>query len=140
MKFVAYLGWQMFVIWLGLGIGFSMQLIESVKVPLPADQCLELSPEASPQGERCLFEARAEGNFDRTWTFSALSNPGSSIRLAQPTMIYDPQDWRMVGGYYSVGALIIVMLLLILAPYIASDLLRLGIIGHKRRGKDALPG
>ena len=133
MKFVAYLGWQMLVIWLGLGVGFSMQVIESVKVPLPAEQCQALSPHVDPKGGRCLFEARAEGNFDRTWTLSALSDPGSSIRLAQPTMLYDPNDWRMVGGTWYVGFLIFFVLALSLAP-LGFELWQRGIIGHKHRG------
>jgi hypothetical protein len=136
LKVVAYFGWQMFVIWFGLSVGFSMQVIESAKVPLPADQCRELSPEASPKGGRCLFEVRAEGNFDRTWTLSALSNPGSSIRLAQPAMLYDPKDWRMLGGTLSVSALIIALLALSLAP-LGFDLWQRGVICQKRRGKVA---
>jgi len=136
MKFLAYLGWQVFVIWLGLGVGFSMQVIERVKVPLPAEQCQALSSHADPEGGRCLFEARAEGNMDRTWTLSALSDPGSSIRLTQPTMLYDPKDWRMIGGTLSVSALIFVLLALSLAP-LGFELWQRGVIGQKQRGEVA---
>jgi hypothetical protein len=136
MKFLAAIGWQIFVIWLGLGVGFSMQVIESVKVRLPADHCQILSLQTDRQGGRCLFEARAEGNFDRTWTLSALSQSGSSIRLTQPTMLYDPKDWRMVGGTLSVSVLIFFVFALSLAP-LGFDLWRRGILGHKYRGKAA---
>ncbi|HBP1602392.1 TPA: hypothetical protein L5U90_003497 [Pseudomonas aeruginosa] len=136
MKFLAAIGWQIFVIWLGLGVGFSMQVIERVKVPLPADQCQILSLQSDRQGGRCLFEARAEGNFDRTWTLSALSQSGSSIRVTQPTMLYDPSDWRMVGGTLSVSFLIFFVLAFSLAP-LGFDLWHRGFIGHKRRGKVA---
>jgi len=83
-----------------------------------------------------LFEARAEGNMDRTWTLSALSDPGSSIRLTQPTMLYDPKDWRMIGGTLFVSALIFVLLALSLAP-LGFELWQRGVIGQKHQGKVA---
>lgn len=136
MKFLVYLGWQLLVIWLGLGVGFSMQVIERVKVPLSAEQCEALSSHVDPQRGRCVFEARAEGNIDRTWTLSSLSDPGASIRLAQPTMLYDPNDWRMVGGTFSVSVLIFVLLALSLAP-LGFELWQRGVIGQKCRDEVA---
>lgn len=119
MKFLILMGWQVFVLWGVLNVGFALQVIERVTLPIGnQDQCTAL--QLPIQAGRCSLLARAEGNYDRTWTYFALDKPFTEVRQTeQVPMLYDPADWRIQGGVFSGVGLVVLAALLSLGPVLA---------------------
>lgn len=116
MKFLLSLGWQLFVIWLALGIGSSLQVIDEVKLSIRDPHICALASAPMTDG-LCRFTATAEGNFDGSWTFTPTTPYAAAFRLpAASQKIYDSNDWHMKGGALGPYGLIIAMILLALIP------------------------
>lgn len=111
-RFLCFIGWQLFVLWLAIGIGFSLQVIDkTIVLATDADVCRQAGVVQS--NGHCRFTARAEGNFDKTWTFTPAGEAGHAITVdgLRPTL-YQPNDWHMTGGAFSGIALTLLALVL----------------------------
>lgn len=116
MKFLLSLGWQLFVVWLALGIGSSLQVIDEVTVGV-RDAYVCTSALAPMNDGHCRITAKAHGNFDGSWTFVAKNPIAKEFTLPAHTQkVYNPDAWHMKGGALGSYCLIIVALLLALIP------------------------
>jgi|GEM_PF-5638199 len=115
-KFLVLMGWQFLVIWGVLNAAFALQVIEKVSLPITnVGQCTAL--QLPIQEGRCMFIARAEGNYDRSWTFSAIDKPTAVVRHPDLVpMMYDATDWRLQGGIFAGVGLAVLAALLCLGP------------------------
>jgi len=111
-KLVLYFSWQILVLWLAIHAGFALQVIEKADV-LIGDAGLCQTLELPSSNGHCRFTAKAEGNLDKTWTYTALNGSGVSFtREGFGAMLYDPKAWRMKGGVLAVAALCLIVLVL----------------------------
>lgn len=115
-KLLLYLSWQMLVLWGAINVGFGLQVIEKADV-LISDEGLCLMLDQPSSNGSCRYSARAEGNFDRTWTYTALDGSGASItREGFGPMLYDPKEWHLKGGVLAGTALCLLAFMLSVLP------------------------
>ncbi|MCU9529365.1 hypothetical protein [Pseudomonas mosselii] len=132
MRLILYFAWQFLALWCAIKIGFALQVIDSVKIPVKDASVCELIGQAFENGA-CRMVGRAVGNLDSTWTIT--SHTSNAVTLSHITpgfMMYDPSLWHMQGGTIGVSVLIIATILLMLVPLIwLAPQLKLG--QHLRR-------
>lgn len=118
MRLLISFAWQYLVIWCAIKIGFALQVIESVKIPVKDASVCELIGQ-SFEDEACRMVGRAVGNFDSTWTITSHTNNAVTLSHIKPGfMMYDPALWHMQGGTVGVSILIIATILLSGIPLI----------------------
>jgi hypothetical protein len=110
--------WQYLVLWCAIKIGFALQVIDSVKVPVQDARVCELIGQSIENGA-CRMVGRAVGNLDSTWTITSHTNDAITLSHINPGfMMYDPRLWHMLGGTIGVSVLIIATILLMVLPLI----------------------
>ncbi|CAD0264226.1 hypothetical protein DENIT_20115 [Pseudomonas veronii] len=112
-NFLVGLAWQALVLWAAIQVCFSMQVIDTATVFVNQAELCELFEEPVTNGG-CRVTGRLEGTIRSTWTLSPAPDHSFEIELPDRSlgMIYNPQDWHMVGGATAVTGLVALTLTL----------------------------
>lgn len=112
MKFICSIAWFYAVLFGFLQICFALQEIDRVELVVKEQAHCAAAGLAFNDGF-CRMNAKAEGNLDRSWTFTALEGNRVSFSSSEPLMMtYDATDWSFKGGKASAVGLSILALLL----------------------------
>lgn len=116
LSFIISLAWQALVVWAAAKIGFAMQVIHSVKIPVTGAGICGLAGQPFTNGS-CRLVGDAVGNLDGTWTIFLPAGDDLALYHIKPGfMLYDPANWHMMGGTPACVALISAAVVLMFLP------------------------
>lgn len=112
-NFVISIGWQAFVFWAAIHIGFAMQIIDKATVFVKEPALCQFLQAPVKDGS-CRIEGKVEGTLRDSWIVTPNPEVPASFELNHkiPAMLYDPKDWHMVGGSPAVTGLVVVTVVL----------------------------
>lgn len=115
MGFICSLAWQVLVIWCATKVGFAMQVLDSVKIPVKDAGVCQSVGQAFIDGA-CRLTGRAVANLDGTWNFTPTDAVITLEHIRPGFLMYHPDSWHMTGGSLSTTALVIFTAVLLLVP------------------------
>lgn len=115
MGLICALAWQFLVVWAAMRIGFSLQVIDSMRIPVRDSSVCQLIGQPIADGA-CILTGRAVARLDGTWTVTSLTEETVTLSNITSGFLYDPAQWHMLGGWIASAALIIVATVLMLLP------------------------
>ena len=100
--------WQVLVFWVAIQIGQSMQVIDKASFVVTNSELCSFVHQASSNGT-CTITGRAQGTYEGGWQLSPVPELPISISVPpRTTLIYNIENWHMLGGTPLVALLLVV--------------------------------